>query len=38
MVYYPEHRIAVAVQINTDDHQDVGAYAVALARSILSNR
>ncbi len=35
MVYFPDRRVAVAVQVNTDVKQDVTAHALALAESIL---
>jgi D-alanyl-D-alanine carboxypeptidase len=35
VLYFPKERVAVALQINTDDGQDVTAHALALAKIVL---
>lgn len=35
VLYFPKEKVAVALQINTDDGQDVTAHALALARVVL---
>jgi hypothetical protein len=36
MAYFPDHRIAVAIQINTDEEVDQRQYVLSLARTLVT--